>query len=51
MAKRVIHGELAKVVADGIQYEQIAGSFYELRELQKDGEEEKDRFLDQMYQV
>lgn len=51
MAKRVIQAELAKVVVDGIQYEQIAGSFYELRELQKDGEEEKDRFLDQMYQV
>ena len=51
MAKRVIQSELAKLVVDGIQYERIAGSLYELRELQKDGEEEKDRFLDQMYQV
>jgi type III restriction enzyme len=51
MAKRVIQAELAKLVVDGIQYERIAGSLYELRELQKDGEEEKDRFLDQMYQV
>lgn len=51
MAKRVIQGELAKIVVDGIQYERIAGSLYELRELQKDGEEEKDRFLDQMYKV
>lgn len=51
MAKRVIQAELAKLVVDGIQYERIAGSLYELRELQKDGEEEKDRFLDQMYKV
>jgi type III restriction enzyme len=51
MARRVIQAELAKLVVDGIQYEQIAGSIYELRELQKDGEEEKDRFLDQMYKV
>jgi type III restriction enzyme len=51
MVKRVIQSELARLVVDGIQYEQIAGSVYELRELQKDGEEEKDRFLDQMYKV
>ncbi len=51
MAKRVIKTELAKLVVEGIQYERIAGSLYELRELQKDGEEEKDRFLDQMYRV
>ena len=50
-AKRVIQAELAKLVVDGIQYERIAGSLYELRELQKDGEEEKDRFLDQLYRV
>ena len=51
MTKRLLQGELAKIVVDGIQYEKIAGSVYELRELQKDGEEEKERFLDQMYQV
>lgn len=51
MAKRVIQSELAKLVVDGIQYERISGLLYELRELQKDGEEEKDRFLDQMYKV
>ncbi|WP_461189368.1 restriction endonuclease [Arthrobacter sp. Z4-13] len=51
MAKRVLQGELAKIVVEGIQYEKIAGSVYELRELQKDGEEEKERFLDQMYKV
>jgi type III restriction enzyme len=51
MAKRALQGELAKIVVEGIQYEKIAGSVYELRELQKDGEEEKERFLDQMYKV
>ncbi|MCC9205162.1 restriction endonuclease [Arthrobacter sp. zg-Y769] len=51
MAKRVLQGELAKIVVEGIQYEKVAGSVYELRELQEDGEEEKERFLDQMYQV
>lgn len=51
MAKRSLQGELAKIVVDGIQYEKIAGSIYELRELQKDGLEEKERFLDQMYKV
>ena len=49
--KRVIQAELAKLVVEGIQYERIAGSLFELRELRKDGEEEKDRFLDQMYRV
>jgi type III restriction enzyme len=51
MAKRALTTELAKIVVEGIQYEKIAGSVYELRELQKDGAEEKERFLDQMYQV
>lgn len=51
MTKRALQGELARIVVDGIQYERIAGSVYELRELQRDGEEEKERFLDQMYKV
>jgi type III restriction enzyme len=51
MTKRALLSELAKIVVDGIQYERIAGSVYELRELQRDGEEEKERFLDQMYKV
>lgn len=51
VAKRSLQVELAKIVVDGIQYEKIAGSIYELRELQKDGLEEKERFLDQMYKV
>jgi type III restriction enzyme len=51
MANRALQSELAKIVVEGIQYEKIAGSVYELRELQKDGAEEKERFLDQMYKV
>lgn len=51
MAKRILQAELAKIVVEGIQYERIAGSVYELRELQEDGAQEKERFLDQMYKV
>ena len=51
MVKRNILNVLAQSVVDGIQYEEIAGSVYELRELQKDGLEEKARFIDQMYEV
>lgn len=51
MVKRNIVNVLADSVVDGIQYEQIAGSVYELRELQQDGREERDRFVDQMYKV
>ncbi|WP_033106703.1 restriction endonuclease [Microbacterium profundi] len=51
MAKRALQTELSKIVVDGIQYEKIAGYVYELRDLQADGLEEKERFLDQMYQV
>lgn len=51
MVQRCVQGELAKIVVEGIQYEKIGGSIYELRELQSDGMEEKERFCDQMYQV
>lgn len=51
LVKRKLQDELAKLVVNGIQYERIAGYVYELRELQKDGEEEKERFLDQLYKV
>lgn len=51
MAKRILRNALAELVVDGVQYERIAGSVYELRELRKDGEEEKERFLDQMYKL
>lgn len=51
MVKLRLQSALAEIVAEGIQYEKIGGYVYELRELQKDGQEEKDRFLDQMYQL
>ena len=51
IAATCIQEELAHVVVEGIQYEKIGGSIYELRELQEDGLEEKDRFLDQLYKV
>ncbi len=51
MTKRVLLDVLAKTVIDGIQYDEISGNIYELRELQEDGEQEKARFLDQMYKV
>jgi type III restriction enzyme len=51
MVKRRIQAVLAETVVEGIQYERIAGSVYELRELQRDGQEERDRFIDQMYEV
>lgn len=51
MVKRCLLTVLAQTVVDGIEYEKIAGSIYELRELQQDGLEEKERFLDQMYHV
>jgi len=51
MVKRNLLNVLSATVVEGIQYEKIAGYIYELRELQKDGKEERDRFLDQMYKV
>lgn len=51
MTKKLLQAELAKIVVEGIQYEKINGYIYELRELQEDGAEEKERFLDQMYKV
>lgn len=51
MIKTCVLNVLAQSVVDGIQYEEISGSVYELRELQKDGIEEKARFIDQMYEV
>nr|WP_108870560.1 DEAD/DEAH box helicase family protein [Tessaracoccus timonensis] len=51
MTKRKLTAELGALLVEGVQYERIAGSIYELRELQKDGQEEKERFLDQMYKV
>ncbi len=51
MVKTRLQSVLAEIVVEGIQYEQIGGYVYELRELQREGLEEKDRFIDQMYKL
>lgn len=51
MVTSCIETELAHTLIEGIQYEPVGGSIYELRELQADGLEEKDRFIDQLYKV
>jgi type III restriction enzyme len=51
MVLRCIKSELAKLLIDGIQYEKLDGSIYELRELQTDGLEEKERFFDRMIEI
>ncbi|WP_353066953.1 DEAD/DEAH box helicase family protein [Arcanobacterium hippocoleae] len=51
MVRECIETELAHTLIEGIQYEPIGGSIYELRELQTDGLAEKDRFIDQLYKV
>lgn len=51
MVKKNVKNVMASVVVEGIQYEEISGSIYEMRELQQDGLEERDRFTDQLYKV
>jgi type III restriction enzyme len=51
MVKRNLQNVLAAAVVEGLQYEKIGGYVYELRELQKDGMEERDLFLDRLYEV
>lgn len=51
MIKRKLQNVLATAVAEGLQYEKIGGYVYELRELQKDGIEERDLFIDRLYEV
>lgn len=46
-----IQNVLADALIEGIQYEKIGGSIYELRELQEDGKIEKDFFINQLYEV
>ena len=47
MVKRNLLNVVAASVQDGIQYEKISGYVYELRELQADGAEARDLFMDQ----
>ena len=51
MVKRNLQNVLAAAVVEGLQYEKIGGYIYELRELQKDGMEERDIFIDRLYEV
>jgi len=51
MVKRNLQNVVAAAVQEGIQYEKIGGYVYELRELQADGAEERDLFLDRVYKV
>lgn len=51
MVKRNLQNVLAAAVVDGLQYEKISGYVYELRELQQDGLEERDLFVDRLYEV
>lgn len=52
VVKDCIQQALSEIVVDGVQYEKLpSGSIYSLRELMKDGEEEKQFFVDTMYKV
>jgi type III restriction enzyme len=51
MVHRSMQQELATIIVEGIQYEKISGLIYQLRELQNDGLDEKERFLDQLYRA
>lgn len=51
MVKVRLQAVLAELITEGVQYEKVGGYVYELRELQQDGQEERDRFLDQMYKL
>lgn len=51
MVKRNLQNVVAAAVQEGVQYEKIGGYVYELRELQADGAEERDLFLDRVYKV
>ncbi len=51
MVKSAIKSVLAKIVIDGVQYEKIAEEVYELREFQRESEEEVERFVDRLYEV
>lgn len=51
MIKNNLRNVMAAAVVEGLQYEKIGGYVYELRELQKDGMEERDLFIDRLYEV
>lgn len=49
MVKRTLLNVVAASVQDGVQYEKVGGYVYELRELQADGAEARDLFMDRVY--
>ncbi|KZF09495.1 MULTISPECIES: restriction endonuclease [unclassified Rhodococcus (in: high G+C Gram-positive bacteria)] len=51
MVKRNLLNVVAASVQDGIQYEKVGGYVYELRELQADGAEARDLFIDRAYKT
>jgi type III restriction enzyme len=51
MVKRILLNVVAAAVQDGIQYEKTSGYVYELRELQADGAEERELFMDRVYEA
>ena len=51
MVKSAIKMVLAKIVVDGIEYEKTGERVYELRNFQRDSEEEAERFIDRLYEV
>jgi len=51
MVKRNLLNVVAASVQEGVQYEKISGYVYELRELQADGAEARDLFMDRVYET
>lgn len=51
MVKRNLLNVVAASVQEGVQYEKISGYVYELRELQADGAEARDLFMDRVYEA
>ena len=51
MVKRNLLNVVAASVQEGVQYEKVGGYVYELRELQADGAETRDLFMDRVYET
>lgn len=51
LVKNATKSVLAQIVIDGVQYEKLAEEVYELREFQRDSEDEVERFVDRLYEV
>lgn len=51
MVKMAIKSVLAGVVVDGVEYQQMSESVYELRNFQADAKEGVERFVDRLYEV